>query len=679
MAKKYENLLKKSKLPQTAVDRRLAAAERIAEAIDAASGKPGAKGVKDVCVHPVRIGPGGKSVATGEVEGLRIGDDPTRHAYAAAFRALEKEGIAKLKWNLKDKNKMPTSCKVKKSNIGRMLRFCGCDGGTGGQGRSPKQAPTAPLASWGERGNAKPAVIERRKDAAARISAAAQAAGRQSGLDEIAVGVWLGKACQTSDAKPGDVLFRTKAESAAARTVLGEVSRCNIAAVKLGPLSGAGQRADLFFSREGAEMLARAVEKAAPRAQSVTSPRKEAVSKAASKAVQLAPARKKLEDFCSSCPNPDLKAVMEAAATSCAKGKALPWVSTAISGGRLDKLLAFFAAFPYPASPAIELKYASTVAFGSSKAIDAGLQSAIANIAFLAGAAPCAKPAAAALSTWGIEHASQHVSVGGDFSLAIGSRVFDVSAAGALASLDVSAAGEISGCDARGVRAVVVVENMAAWRQAVRDVGDLACFVTFAGIWNGAALSLVDALRRAIGGERGPAPLLLWFDIDAGGFDRASKLMSRYPDARAVLMGAEDFRAAAEKATLPLTCGRRRVLDDWISKNGGSPFLECALACRDAGYGVEQEAMLDGYAQKRLEEELRALPVLSDAGKGPSTLEEPAPDAAACRFAVDGARRWRRPARRAAAARLACSAAAGAASGLAAALAVVGLLARRGR
>ena len=679
MAKKYENLLRKSKLPQTAQDRRLAAAARIAQALDAAARKPDAKGAKDVCVRPVRREASGKSVATGEVEGLRIGDDPTRHAYAAAFKALENEGIAKLKWNLKDKNKMPTSCKVKKSNFERLMRFCDCESGDFSGAQAPKEEPSQPSASWDQEGNAKKATILRRQGAAARISNAAQRAVGQAGDKElVTVGVWLGKASRVEGARECDVLFRTNAESAPARSVLGELARCSIATVKLGPSTEAGQRADVFFSRAGAEMLGRAVEvsHAAPRPSNAPKAASNAASaapkpKAAASRNNLAAAQAKLEEFCRTCPNLDLQEVMRHAAAACAKGRTDPWLASALDTGQLDRLLRFFKVLPFPASPPIEVRSASILAFGSSKAMGSSLQRQVATVAALAGGEGVSSPGADDMSAWGLVHCGCHVLVGGDFSLKIGGRVLDLGAAGTLAALDVLAADEVSGCDSRGVRAVVIVENQAAWAQAVRDLGELACFAYCKGTWNEATLAFVDALRRALGGGRAHAPLLLWFDIDAGGFERAGKLMERYPDARPVLMSEQDLAEFAKKATLPIVGGRRKALDGWILQNDGSPFLRCALACKKAGFGIEQEAMLDGYAQRRLKAALLALPTRPGGVQAQSGAEP-------CRITVDKPRRGARV-KRETVGRLACAAAAGSASGLVAALAVGAVMARRQR
>ena len=320
---------------------------------------------------------------------------------------------------------------------------------------------------------------------------------------------------------------------------------------------------------------------------------------------------KALEDYSRSAADGRLGRWAASAAAALRDGTADVELKRELRAGKAPGLAALLTAREAIGSGKVEERCLSAIALENSKSLEHGYRGIL--VKALVESGRSAKPRARTsevLADWGvISSSSAGVKLAGDFSLETPSGALSP-AASAHATIEVDDLGDIRGADPRGVRAVVVVENLAAWRAISAELGNLACFAYFNGAWGERELEILGRLRAALGGGR-PAPLLLWFDIDPGGFQRASAFMGRFPDSRPVLMGAEDFRALPETSRYRLSDGSLRTGYSGPGKGNADAFAAVSALCADLGRGIEQEAMLAGYAQARLRETLQSMPKLT--------------------------------------------------------------------
>lgn len=319
---------------------------------------------------------------------------------------------------------------------------------------------------------------------------------------------------------------------------------------------------------------------------------------------------KALEEYSRSAADGRLGRWAARAAGALRDGTADDELKRELRAGKAPGLAALLTAREAIGSGKVEERCLSAIALENSKSLEHGYRGIL--VKALVESGRSAKPRARTsevLADWGvISSSSAGVKLAGDFSLETASGAL-APAAGAHATIEVDDLGDIRGADPRDVRAVVVVENLAAWRAISAELGDLACFAYFNGAWGEREIEILGRLRDALGGGR-PAPLLLWFDIDPGGFQRASAFMGRFPDSRPVLMGAEDFRALPETSRYRLSDGSLRTGYSGPGKGDADAFAAVSALCADLGRGIEQEAMLAGYAQARLRETLQGMPKL---------------------------------------------------------------------
>ena len=320
---------------------------------------------------------------------------------------------------------------------------------------------------------------------------------------------------------------------------------------------------------------------------------------------------KALEEYSRSAADVRLGRWAAGAAAALRDGTADDELSREGRAGKMPGLAALLAARESIGPGKVEERCLSAMALENSKSLEHGYRGIL--VKALAESGRSAKPrtrTGEVLADWGvIGSSSGGVKLAGDFSLETASGALSP-AAPAHATVEVDDLGDVRGADPRGVRAVVVVENLAAWRAISAELGDLACFAYVNGAWGEKEIEVLRRLRAALGGGR-PAPLLLWFDIDPGGFQRASAFMSRFPDSRPVLMAAEDFRALPETSRYRLSDGSLRTGYSGPGKGKADAFADVRALCADLGRGLEQEAMLAGYAQNRLRETLEELPCLA--------------------------------------------------------------------
>lgn len=350
-------------------------------------------------------------------------------------------------------------------------------------------------------------------------------------------------------------------------------------------------------------------EKASPQPASKTATRGPAKAPAPDgKAIEGA---KTLEEYSRSAADVRLGRWAARAAAALRDGTADDELSREARAGKMPGLAALLAARESIGPGKVEERCLSAMALENSKSLEHGYRGIL--VKALAESGRSAKPrtrTGEVLADWGVVSSSSGgVKLAGGFSLETASGALSP-AAPAHATVEVDDLGDVRGADPRGVRAVVVVENLAAWRAISAELGDLACFAYFNGAWGEKEVEVLRRLRAALGGGR-PAPLLLWFDIDPGGFQRASAFMSRFPDSRPVLMGAEDFRALPETSRYRLSDGSLRTGYSGPGKGKADAFADVRALCADLGRGLEQEAMLAGYAQARLREALEAMPKLA--------------------------------------------------------------------
>lgn len=281
-----------------------------------------------------------------------------------------------------------------------------------------------------------------------------------------------------------------------------------------------------------------------------------------------------------------------------------PAVEKARTGGRLGDLLAVVSRYPSPLSSPVELRVASSAALGSSKALDGALGLLLARLLEESGAAP--EGPGDALSRWGFAKTGPRMWIGGDALLQCADGPdLDLKPLGAEWCAPCSALARASSVDPRGCRAVVAMENLAAWRQAVRDLGSLALFVYADGWMCGSREESLAALMSLL--PEG-FPLLAWNDADTCGFQRFDSLSRDFPAAEPVLMDCETLAAMRDAQLREMDKNQRKVLELYLADHPASRFAPVGRALLRRGRFLEQEALLDGYAQEVLGGMLRVLP-----------------------------------------------------------------------
>lgn len=282
-----------------------------------------------------------------------------------------------------------------------------------------------------------------------------------------------------------------------------------------------------------------------------------------------------------------------------------PAVERAREGGRLASLCAVASTYPAPLPRPLELRVASAAALGNSKALDGAAGTDFARLIQESGAVE-ARSEAEALARWGLMSEGPRIWVGGGVLLQFpGSPGIDLAVLGESWCAPCSALREASSVDPRDCRAVIVVENFAAWRQSVRDLGSLALFLYVDGVMSGEREDCLGALLALC-----PAgfPAFAWNDLDAAGFSRFDALARDYPSLRPLLMDCETLAAMPDSRLRPMGDNRKAVLREYLDANPSSRFAPAGRALLSRGRFLEQEALLDGYAQRELGFLLGGLP-----------------------------------------------------------------------
>lgn len=282
-----------------------------------------------------------------------------------------------------------------------------------------------------------------------------------------------------------------------------------------------------------------------------------------------------------------------------------PAVERAREGGRLASLCAVASSYPAPLPAPLELRVASAAALGNSKALDGAAGTDFARLIQESGAVE-ARTEAEALARWGLMSEGPRIWVGGGALLQFpDSPEIDLAILGEGWCAPCSALREASSIDPRDCRAVIVVENFAAWRQSVRDLGSLALFLYVDGVVSGEREDCLGALLSLC-----PAgfPAFAWNDLDAAGFSRFDALARDYASLLPLFMDCEVLAAMPDSRLRPMGDNRKAGLRAYLDANPASRFVPAGRALLNRGRFLEQETLLDGYAQRELGFLLGGLP-----------------------------------------------------------------------
>ncbi|WP_302717610.1 Wadjet anti-phage system protein JetD domain-containing protein [uncultured Senegalimassilia sp.] len=212
------------------------------------------------------------------------------------------------------------------------------------------------------------------------------------------------------------------------------------------------------------------------------------------------------------------------------------------------------------------------------------------------------------LRCWGVLESGPALSLGGNVSIFAKEHAVDLAALKEHFCVESDFFAQPLQMDAHRVRCLVVVENKAAFRECVRGFGQDALFAYVNGAWNDQAVAALKSVRRllaeAVRCEERQPPTYLWFDMDGGGISRARHLLERLPGSQCVLMSVSDYDALYAERGYGLTDGQLiNVYNELIpGKLSDEGLKSLAERISEHGRGIEQEAMLTCYAQRRFTE-----------------------------------------------------------------------------
>lgn len=268
--------------------------------------------------------------------------------------------------------------------------------------------------------------------------------------------------------------------------------------------------------------------------------------------------------------------------------------------------LKFLTQYPFPICPPVEKKVLSAEVLGNSKALDGKVEKFIAHVLYTSKAVQYErkKSTVMTLKNWGILESNPVLFLGGDIVFSTEESTLDLATLKEHFCVESGFFEQPLRVNARQVRSIVIVENKAAFRQCVRCFGKNALFAYIDGTWNTHAAAALESvhhlLEKALNREEGRLQTYLWFDMDGGGISRARQLLERFPGSQCVLMSARDYDALYANHGYVLTGGQLRQAYKELAASRPSDEGLKALAERIAehGRGIEQEALLTGYAQK---------------------------------------------------------------------------------
>lgn len=265
----------------------------------------------------------------------------------------------------------------------------------------------------------------------------------------------------------------------------------------------------------------------------------------------------------------------------------------------LLQALAVYEAIPKP----IWRRDLSVRAFNDSKWFELHLQGKFIAAACEVGACDVEMTEGEALQVLGFRTGASYALLSGQGSFAVGDSSVDIEDFGSEGlQLGEAFVRKIDGW--KGVHCVLVVENETNFH-VVSELSNEGLLVVYGGGQpNSATMFLLEVLNATL-----PecCPILLWSDIDLGGFRIVDRIREAVPRAVPFLMGASDFERYREAGRL------LRHDDGYIYKLeaylvGNHPlFADVCSACIATKGTVEQEAMLDGYAQTEIARLLTSL------------------------------------------------------------------------
>ena len=204
----------------------------------------------------------------------------------------------------------------------------------------------------------------------------------------------------------------------------------------------------------------------------------------------------------------------------------------------------------------------------------------------------------------GIEKMPGEILVGGPLSIVHADGVFDVSDCGPFGAGVSDAMVDGASVECSGAKGVVLIENKTNYHAVLERFWRDVVVVFLAGFMSPSTRRLVGKIDRSLPES---AFRLVWADIDEGGFCIAKGVMDDLPSFEPFLMGLEDM------ANFDLSLCRRppdakqqsKAVARMLPELEGTAMESAARAVALSGLTLEQEAMLGGYAERRLEEVIR--------------------------------------------------------------------------
>lgn len=254
------------------------------------------------------------------------------------------------------------------------------------------------------------------------------------------------------------------------------------------------------------------------------------------------------------------------------------------------------------ATKPIALRTLSIHAFGNSKSLEKGYLSRLIAMAQSVGAVSSTKISKTSLRELGLEANPQTKLIGGhgyisfDFGTSI--NLSDFGRSGFLLTDDNSPRIE----RIRRVSFILIIENETCFHalSQVAAAGELKGLMCIYGsgldVSSSLELFLTD-IAHAIGH---PVPMAVWSDIDLGGFEIASRIKSRFPDARPLLMRPSDLDAFPDHLLLSHESDYWNKMRAALTNPALSELHDVCARCIERQRTLEQEVMLPEYAISRI-------------------------------------------------------------------------------
>ena len=270
---------------------------------------------------------------------------------------------------------------------------------------------------------------------------------------------------------------------------------------------------------------------------------------------------------------------------------------SSLDGKILDLLLAYNCA-----EKPIALRTLSIRAFGNSKTLEKSYLNRLISMAHSVEAVSDIEMTRTCLEELGLDANPQTRLVGGDGCISFGFGavidLHDFGRSGFLLTEDNSPRIET----VSRVSLILVIENEACFHALSKAAasgkleGLMCIYGSGLDISSSLEAFLTDILR-AIGH---PVPMAIWPDIDLGGLEIASRFMSRFTGAQAILMRSEDLDAFPDHMLLSHESDYWDKMRASLDNPEFSEFRDVCSRCIERQRTLEQEVMLPEYAISRI-------------------------------------------------------------------------------